>query len=55
MDQDTADRVAVSDPTVCTHVSRILGKLHVASRTQAALCAVREGLTGSQEASAEGE
>jgi len=29
---------------VRTHVSRILGKLHLASRTQAALYAVREGL-----------
>jgi DNA-binding NarL/FixJ family response regulator len=26
-------------------VSRVLGKLHLASRTQAALYAVREGLT----------
>ena len=37
MDQDTADRVAVSEPTVRAHVSRILGKLHLASRTQVAL------------------
>ena len=53
--QEIADRISVSEPTVRTHVSRILGKLHLASRTQAALYAVREGLTdedgpGAQEA-----
>jgi NarL family two-component system response regulator LiaR len=51
--QEIADRIAVSEPTVRTHVSRILGKLHLASRTQAALYAVREGLTDPDEASAE--
>jgi NarL family two-component system response regulator LiaR len=30
---------------VRTHVSNILGKLHLANRTQAALYAIREGLT----------
>jgi len=53
--QEIADRIAVSEPTVRTHVSRILGKLHLASRTQAALYAVREGLTDPEEAGAEGE
>jgi len=43
--QESADRIMVSEPTVRAHVSRILGKLHLASRTQAALYAVREGLT----------
>ncbi len=43
--QEIADRISVSEPTVRAHVSRILGKLHLASRTQAALYAVREGLT----------
>lgn len=42
--QEIADQIAVSEPTVRAHVSRILGKLHLASRTQAALYAVREGL-----------
>lgn len=42
--QEIADQIAVSEPTVRTHVSRVLGKLHLASRTQAALYAVREGL-----------
>ncbi len=43
--QEIADRISVSEPTVRAHVSRILGKLHLASRTQAALYAVRKGLT----------
>jgi NarL family two-component system response regulator LiaR len=43
--QEIADRIAVSEATVRAHVSRILSKLHLASRTQAALYAVREGLT----------
>jgi two-component system, NarL family, response regulator LiaR len=51
--QEIADRIAVSEPTVRTHVSRILGKLHLASRTQAALYAVREGLADSDAASAQ--
>jgi len=38
---------------VRAHVSRILGKLHLASRTQAALYAVREGLTSESDASGE--
>lgn len=42
--QEIADQISVSEPTVRAHVSRILGKLHLASRTQAALYAVREGL-----------
>ncbi len=42
--QEIADRLSVSEATVRAHVSRILGKLHLASRTQAALYAVREGL-----------
>lgn len=51
--QEIADELAVSEPTVRAHVSRILGKLHLASRTQAALYAVREGLTSEDEASPE--
>jgi NarL family two-component system response regulator LiaR len=47
--QDIASRIVVSEPTVRTHVSRILAKLHLASRTQAALYAVREGLTDPNE------
>jgi len=42
--QEIADQLVLSEPTVRTHVSNILGKLHLASRTQAALYALREGL-----------
>jgi NarL family two-component system response regulator LiaR len=42
--QDIADRLFVSERTVRAHVSNILGKLHLANRTQAALYALREGL-----------
>jgi NarL family two-component system response regulator LiaR len=39
-----ADKLVISEATTRTHVSNILGKLHLASRTQAALYALREGL-----------
>jgi DNA-binding NarL/FixJ family response regulator len=39
-----AAELAISERTARTHVSRILRKLHLSSRTQAALWAVREGL-----------
>lgn len=39
-----AEALVISEPTVRAHMSNILGKLHLASRTQAALYAVREGL-----------
>lgn len=42
--QDIADNLVISETTVRTHVSNILDKLHLASRTQAALYALREGL-----------
>jgi len=42
--QQIADGLSLSEATVRTHVSTILGKLHLASRTQAALYALREGL-----------
>ncbi len=42
--REIADDLAISEATVRTHVSNILGKLHLASRTQAALYALREGL-----------
>ncbi len=51
--QDIADRIMVSESTVRAHVSRILGKLHLASRTQAALYAVREGLADATSAQEE--
>lgn len=43
--QDIADRLVISERTVRTHVSNILSKLHLANRTQAALYALKEGLT----------
>jgi len=42
--QEIAADLMISEATVRTHVSNILGKLHLASRTQAALYALREGL-----------
>jgi DNA-binding NarL/FixJ family response regulator len=42
--KEIAARLGISERTVRTHVSHILGKLGLASRTQAALWAVREGL-----------
>ncbi|MGW1785984.1 response regulator [Streptomyces sp. NPDC002143] len=39
-----ADRLAISERTARTHVSKLLAKLGLSSRTQAALVAVREGL-----------
>lgn len=39
-----ADELVITEGTVRVHVSSILSKLHLASRTQAALHALREGL-----------
>ena len=41
--QEIADELVISEATARTHVSNILHKLHLASRTQAALYAIREG------------
>jgi two-component system, NarL family, response regulator LiaR len=41
---DIAGRLVISDKTVKGHVSNILGKLHLADRTQAAVYAWREGM-----------
>jgi NarL family two-component system response regulator LiaR len=43
--QEIADQLVVSERTVRAHVSNILAKLHLANRTQAALYALREGIT----------
>ncbi len=43
--QNIADELVVSERTVGKHVGNILEKLHLANRTQAALYALREGLT----------
>jgi len=42
--QEIAEQLMISEATVRTHVSNILGKLQLASRTQATLYALREGL-----------
>lgn len=42
--RDIAEELVIAEITVRTHVSNILSKLHLASRTQAALYALREGL-----------
>jgi NarL family two-component system response regulator LiaR len=39
-----AEQLSISEATVRTHVSKILGKLNLCSRTQAALYALREGI-----------
>jgi NarL family two-component system response regulator LiaR len=44
--QDISNKLFISVQTVRTHVSNILSKLHLANRTQAALYALREGITG---------
>ena len=43
--QEIANKLVVSERTVGTHVSNILAKLHLANRTQAALYALRKGIT----------
>jgi NarL family two-component system response regulator LiaR len=44
---DIAARLVLSEKTVKSHVRNILGKLHLADRTQAAIFAWRQGLMGS--------
>ena len=43
--QDIAENLVVHERTIAKYVSNILGKLHLENRTQAALYALREGLT----------
>jgi NarL family two-component system response regulator LiaR len=42
--QEIADGLCISERTVGNHIGSILGKLHLANRTQAALYALRTGL-----------
>lgn len=42
--KEIATELVISERTARTHVSNVLGKLNLTSRTQAALVAVREGL-----------
>jgi NarL family two-component system response regulator LiaR len=43
--REIAEKLVISPKTVKTHVSNILGKLHLEDRTQAAIYALRHGLT----------
>jgi NarL family two-component system response regulator LiaR len=52
--REIAERLVITERTVCTHVSNILTKLHLASRTQAALYSLKEGLTSLDDVSIEG-
>jgi NarL family two-component system response regulator LiaR len=42
--QEIAETLVISERTVGNHIGNILGKLHLANRTQAALYALRQGL-----------
>jgi NarL family two-component system response regulator LiaR len=53
--KDIAERLVISEVTVRTHVSNILSKLHLASRTQAALFALKEGLASLDDVPQRGE
>ena len=46
---EIAEKLVIAEATVRTHVSNITAKLHVASRTQAALYALREGIASLDE------
>lgn len=43
--REIAHKLFISDATVRTHVSNVMSKLHAATRIEAALYALREGLT----------
>ena len=45
--QEIATVLVVHERTIAKYVSNILNKLHLTNRTQAALYAIREGLTAS--------
>jgi NarL family two-component system response regulator LiaR len=42
--KEIAEKLVIAEETVHSHVSNILSKLHLASRTQAALYALKEGI-----------
>lgn len=43
--REIAEQLVISEKTVKTHVSNILNKLHLDDRTQAAIYALRHGLS----------
>ena len=52
--QDIAHHLTITERTVGTHMSHILGKLHLTSRTQAVLYALRHGLTRLEDTDVDG-
>ena len=46
--REIAEKMVISEKTVKTHVSSILGKLHLEDRTQAAIYALRHGLAADE-------
>jgi two-component system, NarL family, response regulator LiaR len=52
---EIAEKLVISERTVSSHVSNILGKLHLANRTQVALYAFREGLASQEQSAEDGE
>ncbi len=53
--KEIAGKIFVAEWTVRSHVSNILGKLHLASRTQAALYALRSGIASLDDAPPAGQ
>jgi NarL family two-component system response regulator LiaR len=53
--KEIAEQLVIADMTVRAHVSNILSKLHLASRTQAALFALRKGLASLEDSPAHEE
>lgn len=47
--KEIAEQLGIAEMTVRTHVSNVLGKLHLANRTRAALYALRKGLASLQD------
>ncbi|MEM8532743.1 MAG: response regulator transcription factor [Chloroflexota bacterium] len=52
--QDIAHHLTITERTVSTHMSHILSKLHLTSRTQAVLYALRQGLTRLEDTDVDG-
>jgi two-component system, NarL family, response regulator LiaR len=51
--QEIAERLVISEATVRTHIGNILSKLHLANRVQAALYALRKGLSSLEDSKTE--
>lgn len=51
--QEIAERLVISEATVRTHIGNILLKLHLANRVQAALYALRKGLSSLEDSNTE--